>query len=316
MLTTGGGDVWAGTAANTEGRLARSTTICAPNLADVVERRVACRRDSRPRCPDPNRRVWYQTVTRLRIIGVPVDVMRFEEAVGTVLGWMADRTSRTAHFCNVHLTVSANDSRNLLETLESGNLNATDGMPLVWMARRLGAHGERVSGPDLMLAVMDRSRALGARHYLYGGGAGVAEKLGRRLAADLPGLQVVGALSPPFRPPTADELEVDLARIQAASPDFVWVGLGAPKQEYWVEEARGRLRVAGILAVGAAFDFHSGSKRRAPRWMQRTGTEWLFRLSREPRRLWRRYAVTNTRFIVLATRQLIGSSAGIDSEPD
>jgi N-acetylglucosaminyldiphosphoundecaprenol N-acetyl-beta-D-mannosaminyltransferase len=244
-------------------------------------------------------------VTRLRIIGVPVDVMRFEEAVGTVLGWMADPASRTAHFCNVHLTVSAHDSHNLLETLESGTLNATDGMPLVWMARRLEAEGDRVPGPDLMLAVMDRGRALGARHYLYGGGRGVAETLGRRLEADLPGLQVVGALSPPFRPPTPDELEADLTRIRVASPDFVWVGLGAPKQEYWVEQARGRLRVAGILAVGAAFDFHSGSKRRAPRWMQRTGTEWLFRLAREPRRLWRRYAVTNTRFLFLGARQLI-----------
>jgi N-acetylglucosaminyldiphosphoundecaprenol N-acetyl-beta-D-mannosaminyltransferase len=245
-------------------------------------------------------------VTRLRIIGVPVDVMRFEEAVGTVLGWMADPASRTAHFCNVHLAVITHDSRNLLEALESGTFNATDGMPLVWMARRLGAQGERVPGPDLMLAVMDRGRALGARHYLYGGAPSVAETLGRRLASDLPGLHVVGASSPPFRPPTVDELEADLARIQSASPDFVWVGLGAPKQEYWVEGARGRLRVAGILAVGAAFDFHSGSKRRAPRWMQRTGMEWLFRLAREPRRLWRRYAVTNTRFLFLAARQLIG----------
>lgn len=247
-------------------------------------------------------------MTRVQILRLPVDVMSLEEAVGTVLGWMAEPASRTAHFCNVHLAVSAHDSRSLLATLENGTLNATDGMPLVWLARRLGARGERVPGPDLMLAVMDRGRVPGARHYLYGGAPGVAQALERRLVAELPGLRVVGAWSPPFTPPTADEFEADLVRIQAASPDFVWVGLGAPKQEYWVEEARGRLRVAGILAVGAAFDFHSGAKRRAPRWMQRTGTEWLFRLASEPRRLWRRYAVTNTRFLFLAARQLIGTS--------
>jgi N-acetylglucosaminyldiphosphoundecaprenol N-acetyl-beta-D-mannosaminyltransferase len=249
-------------------------------------------------------------VTRLRILGVPIDVMRFDDAVNAVIGWMAAPASRTAHFCNVHLAVSAYDSRKLLETLESGSFNATDGMPLVWMARRLGARGERVAGPDLMLAVMDRGRALGARHYLYGGARGVAGALERRLVAQLPGLLVVGAASPPFRPSTAAELEADLARIQVADADFVWVGLGAPKQEYWVERARRRLRVAGILAVGAAFDFHSGWKRRAPRWMQRTGTEWLFRLAIEPRRLWRRYLVTNARFILLAVRQSIRGGSG------
>lgn len=235
---------------------------------------------------------------------MPIDVMPFADAVDTVLGWMADPGSRTAHFCNVHLTVTAHDSASLLETLERGSLNATDGMPLVWMARRLGVRGERVPGPDLMLAVMDRGRTRGARHYLYGGAPGVAEALELSLVADLPGLQVAGVFSPPFTP-QAKVLSADLARIQAAEPDFVWVGLGAPKQEYWVEGARDRLKVAGILAVGAAFDFHSGSKRRAPHWMQRTGLEWLHRLASEPRRLWRRYLVTNTRFVLLGARQLI-----------
>ena len=149
-------------------------------------------------------------MTRLRILDVPVDVLGFEEAVTTVLGWMADPASRTAHFCNVHLVVTAHDSRGLLEMLHKGTLNATDGMPIVWMAGMLGARGERVPGPDLMRSVMDRGRALGARHYLYGGAPGVAEALERRLAAELPGLQVVGSWSPPFRPPTPDEVEAGL----------------------------------------------------------------------------------------------------------
>lgn len=243
-------------------------------------------------------------MTRLRILGVPIDVLPFEAAVEAVLGWMGEPASRTAHFCNVHLVVSAHDSPSVLEALEGGTLNATDGMPLVWMAHRLGADGERVSGPDLMLAVMDRGRARDARHYLYGGAPGVAEALERRLAQELPGLRVVGAWAPPFRSLTTAELNADLERIRAAAPDFVWVGLGAPKQERWVEEARDRLSVAGIMAVGAAFDFHGGAKRRAPRWMQRTGLEWLHRLASEPRRLLGRYAITNTRFVFLAARQL------------
>lgn len=248
-------------------------------------------------------------MTRLWILNVPIDVLRFDEAVDTVLGWLAEPASRTAHFCNAHLTVTAHDSRGLLETLRKGDLNATDGMPLVWMARRLGTFGDRVAGPDLMRAVMDRGRPAAATHYLYGGGPGVAAALQRRLESELPGLRIVGASFPPFRPLALAELDADLQGIQATGPDFVWVGLGAPKQEYWVEEARGRLQVAGILAVGAAFDFHSGLKRRAPRWMQRSGTEWLFRLASEPRRLWRRYAVTNSRFLLLAARQLVGRVA-------
>jgi len=233
--------------------------------------------------------------------------MRFDQAVDTVLGWLDGPSSRTAHFCNAHLAVTAHDSPDLLEALEKGDLNAADGMPLVWVARRLGTPGDRVAGPDLMHAVMDRGRSMGATHYLYGGGPGVATALQRRLELALPGLRVVGASFPPFRPPSPAELDADAATIQATQPDFVWVGLGAPKQEYWVEEARAKLQVAGILAVGAAFDFNSGVKPRAPRWMQRSGTEWLFRLASEPRRLWRRYTVTNTKFLLLATRQLVES---------
>lgn len=244
-------------------------------------------------------------MTRLPLLGIPIDVLAFGDAVGSVLGWLDDPASRTAHFCNVHLLVTAHDRPEVRRDLEAGTLNATDGMPLVWLARRLGVRGDRVPGPDLMLEVMSRGRGRGATHYLYGGGPGVAEGLATRLAARLPGLRIVGTWSPPFAPPSPAELEADLERIRAAAPDFVWVGLGAPKQEAWVEAARGRLKVAGVLAVGAAFDFHSGSRRRAPRWMQHLGLEWLFRLLSEPRRLWRRYAVTNTRFLILAARQIL-----------
>ena len=246
-------------------------------------------------------------MTRLRLLDVPIDVLEFDDAVATVLAWLDERASRTAHFCNVHLVVTAHDRPAVLETLEPGDLNATDGMPLVWLARLLGVRGQRIPGPDLMLAIMDRGRAHSARHFLYGGGPGVPEALAARLAATLPGLSIVGTHSPPFAPPSPAEREADLERIRSASPDYVWVGLGAPKQEAWVEAARGGLQVAGLLAVGAAFDFHSGTRRRAPRWMQHAGLEWLFRLLSEPRRLWRRYAVTNSRFVLLAMVEVLRS---------
>ena len=243
---------------------------------------------------------------RLNLLGVPTDPMRFNQALTSVLSWADAPESRTAHFCNAHLLVSAQDDHALRRSLATASFNATDGLPLVWMARLLGNPAERVCGPDLMLAVMDHGRFSGRRHYLYGGTPTVVEELQQGLTRRLPGLLIVGAWSPPFRPPTEGEMQADLQRIQAASPDFVWVGLGAPKQDFWVESAKGGLQVGGLMAVGAAFDFLSGNKRRAPRWMQRTGTEWLFRLASEPGRLWRRYAVTNTRFAFLAARQLVG----------
>ena len=130
--------------------------------------------------------------------------------------------------------------------------------------------------------------------------------MAERLIARFPGLNVVGTHSPPFRLLTAEEDAAEVAQINATRPDFVWVGLGSPKQDRWVIEHRARLTAAVVLAVGAAFDFHSGNLRRAPHWMQRTGTEWIFRLLAEPRRLARRYTVTNSRFAILLVRQILG----------
>lgn len=239
------------------------------------------------------------------LLGVPVHATTFEEVVTAVLGWAEARDSRTAHFCNVHLLVMAHDDPVIGTALSGATFVATDGLPLVWLARLLGRPAERVAGPDLMLAVMDLGRAEGVRHYLYGATPVVLQELQRRLLDRLPGLVIVGAAAPPFGAQHDDDLSIDLERIRESGADLVWVGLGAPKQDLWVEEVRHRIHVGGLLAVGAAFDFHAGTRRRAPRWMQRSGTEWLFRLLLEPRRLWRRYATTNTRFVVLAARQLL-----------
>jgi N-acetylglucosaminyldiphosphoundecaprenol N-acetyl-beta-D-mannosaminyltransferase len=150
-----------------------------------------------------------------------------------------------------------------------------------------------------MPALVKRGIPLGRSHFFLGGPPGLPEELARRLGKTYPGLRVAGTLSPPFRPLSPEEDEALVALINSAAPDFVWVGLGAPQQDLWVASHRSRLNAAALLAVGAAFDFHAGTRRRAPRWMQRTGTEWFFRLVMEPRRLARRYTVVNARFLRL-----------------
>jgi N-acetylglucosaminyldiphosphoundecaprenol N-acetyl-beta-D-mannosaminyltransferase len=178
-----------------------------------------------------------------------------------------------------------------------------DGMPLVLLARWRGVKAERVCGPDFMPELVRRGVPLGRSHFFFGGAPGVPEELARRLGEAYPGLRVAGTMSPPFRDLTAEEEASVEAEINAAKPDYVWVGLGAPKQDLWVAEHRARLDATALLAVGAAFDFHSGRRRRAPRWMQRTGTEWLFRLLMEPRRLASRYTVVNARFLWLVFKE-------------
>jgi len=164
----------------------------------------------------------------------------------------------------------------------------------------------RVYGPDLMLALCEESKEKGYRHFFYGGAEGVADELAASLTERYPGLQVAGTYSPPFRPLTEDEDQQVVDLINRSGADIVWVGLGTPKQDFWVADHVGRLEAPVLLAVGAAFDFHSGRKRQAPRWMQRAGLEWLFRLLTEPRRLWYRYLVLNPLFIALVTLQLLG----------
>jgi N-acetylglucosaminyldiphosphoundecaprenol N-acetyl-beta-D-mannosaminyltransferase len=193
-----------------------------------------------------------------------------------------------------------------------------DGVPLVWLGRLKGRrHMTRVYGPDLMLEVCRLSNESGGalRHFFYGAAPGVAEELGRRLAARFPGLIVAGSASPPFRDLSVTELEADAETINASAADIVWVGLGTPKQERWAAAMRGRLRAKVLVTVGAAFDIHAGRLRQAPRSVQRAGLEWAYRLLQEPRRLWRRYLTNNSRFIVLAAVDLLGlSKNGVASE--
>ncbi|HEX8851829.1 MAG TPA: WecB/TagA/CpsF family glycosyltransferase [Gemmatimonadaceae bacterium] len=186
-------------------------------------------------------------------------------------------------------------------------LTVPDGMPTVWIGRAQGYREmSRVYGPTLLLDVCRRSATTGHTHFFYGGAPGVADELARRLTERFPGLRVVGTFTPPFRPLNEAEEQDLVRRVAEARPDFFWVGLSTPKQERFMAAYHGRLTTGVMLGVGAAFDMHSGRTRQAPRWMQRSGLEWLFRTLQEPRRLFWRYARNNPAFVVRALMQLTG----------
>lgn len=244
------------------------------------------------------------TVDRYRVGPMYIDALRFDETLDRLLGAAVSDRPLDVHFCAAHAVVEARDDPQLALAFRDAALVCPDGMPLVWVGRRYGRAVDRVCGPDLMLALLDRSRATGRTHYFYGGGDGVAERLALRMRERFPGLAIVGIETPPFRPLLPEEEDDLVRRINAAGPDYVWCGLGTPKQYLWISRYRERLRAAALLAVGAAFDFHAGIRPRAPRVMQRTGTEWIFRLVSEPRRLGRRYTVANARFLAMVLGQI------------
>ena len=234
---------------------------------------------------------------RVDILGVAVNAATMEETLATIEGWIVRGEPHYVCVTGMHGVMECQQDEELRRIHNAAGLVTTDGMPLVWYCRLKGQRrAERVYGPDLMLALCARSVARGYRHFLYGATPAVLEALAVRLAERFPGIRIVGSFSPPFRPLSADEDAAIGSRIRDARPDLVWVGLSTPKQERWVASHVDRLG-AVLLGVGAAFDFHAGTKRQAPRWMQRAGLEWLFRLLSEPRRLYRRYLVNIPLFI-------------------
>jgi N-acetylglucosaminyldiphosphoundecaprenol N-acetyl-beta-D-mannosaminyltransferase len=208
----------------------------------------------------------------------------------------------------VNLVMSAREDAQTRVAVLGATLAVPDGQPLVWALRALGhARATRVYGPDLMARFCARAASAGTPMYLYGGRTPAAlELLERRLRERFPGLRIVGGYSPPFRPLSADEQDDAVAAIDASGAQVVWVGTGQPKQERWMLAMRPRLQAPLLVGVGAAFDFHAGLVSQAPSWMQRAGLEWAYRLSREPRRLWRRYARYNPLFVACFARQYLG----------
>ena len=239
-----------------------------------------------------------------RVLGIQIDAFSWHEAVDRLLGWARARQSRYVAICNVHVVVTASRYEGYRQVIDGADMATPDGAPVAWMLRKQGFAGQpRISGPDLMWALCERCAAEQLPVYFYGSTEATLAALDVRLRAAFPDLLIGGLESPPFRALTADEDAATVARINASGAGFVFVGLGCPKQEIWMAEHRGRVN-AVMIGVGAAFDFHAGVITRAPAWMRDNGLEWLHRLASDPRRLWRRYLVTNTLFILGAARQL------------
>jgi N-acetylglucosaminyldiphosphoundecaprenol N-acetyl-beta-D-mannosaminyltransferase len=214
---------------------------------------------------------------------------------------------RKGYICvrDVHGLVRCQDDLLLKQIHNKAFLLTPDGMPLVWALKLSGyKQAGRVYGPDLMLALFERGQRNGFRHFLYGTTPEVLQRLQSNLLEKFPSAKIVGSYSPPFRELTSHEEREVADLINASRADIVWVGLSTPKQEFWMARMRERLSASMLIGVGAAFDFHAGVKRQAPRIVQRSGLEWMFRLACEPRRLWRRYAVAVPSFLGLAVAQI------------
>lgn len=210
-------------------------------------------------------------------------------------------SGRGGYICvsNVHTTVMAYEQEEYRTIQNSALLALPDGKPLSVVSKKMGyPQAKRVAGPDLMTRMFQESLEKGYRHYFYGSTQGTLTALSETLKIEYPGIQIAGMEAPPFRNLTEEEDAACVERINRAAPDIVWVGLGAPKQEKWMYAHRNIVKGL-MIGVGAGFDFHAGTVKRAPKWMQNIGMEWFYRLLRDPKRLWKRYVVTNWKFIHL-----------------
>jgi N-acetylglucosaminyldiphosphoundecaprenol N-acetyl-beta-D-mannosaminyltransferase len=246
------------------------------------------------------------------VLGTRLAVSDYGQVVDWMEAMVAARARGYMTAAAVNLVMSAREDPETDAAVQGATLAVPDGQPLVWALRALG-HGEaaRVYGPDLMLAFCARAEQRGIPIYLYGGRTPEAlALLEGRLRERFPGLRIAGGYSPPFRDLDEDEERSIAARIDASGAAVVWVGTGQPKQEKWMLRMRPLLSAPLLVGVGAAFDFHAGLVSQAPAWMQRAGLEWLYRLSREPRRLWRRYLRYNPRFLVGFARQYASGRGG------
>lgn len=239
------------------------------------------------------------------ILEAYIDALSWDDAIKRIMRWGASRESRYVCICNVHSVVTTTQDVEFKMAVNNADMSTPDGAPIAWALRRLGFRTqERINGPDLMLKCLALAENTPQKIFFYGSTEKTLGKLRTVLGRQFPRLQIAGTYSPPFRPITREEDDEIVEMINNSGANVVFVGLGCPKQEKWMADHRGRIR-AVMIGVGAAFDYHSGTIKRAPLWWQRNGLEWLYRLGSEPRRLFMRYAVTNTLFVIGFMRQVL-----------
>lgn len=240
-----------------------------------------------------------------------IDALTWEETLGQITQWAAGRESRYVCICNVHSVVTTTNDVEFKIAVNNADMATPDGAPIAWALRRLGHPGqERINGPDLMMKYLAQAERLGQSVFFYGSTESTLARLRVALNGQFPALRIAGTHSPPFRPLSREEDESIVEMINKSGANVVFVGLGCPKQEKWMAEHRGRVRGV-MVGVGAAFDYHAGVVKRAPLWWQRNGLEWLYRLGSEPRRLFKRYMVTNTLFVLGFLRQVVSTKLAL-----
>ena len=255
----------------------------------------------------PRAELSAASMERREILGIPIAMTDYAGAMDLMEEMVQARTPGWICAAAVHSLMMARDDAEMRDALTQATITVPDGVPIVWAAKMLGeVLPHRVYGPELMRLFCDRSAERGHRVWLYGGrDQGALVQLALNLRRRHPGIQIVGGYSPPFHDMSESDDDAMASQINAARPDVLWVGIGAPKQEKWMARMRERLEVPVMCAVGAAFDFHAGRVSQAPPWMQERGLEWTYRIAQEPRRLLPRYLETNPRFMLGFARQYL-----------
>lgn len=244
------------------------------------------------------------------ILNVHLSPVNMTQALHTLQDWITTNARQYVCVAPAHSIMECVNDPNLLPVFNQAGMVTPDGMAVVWLLRLKGhRHVSRVYGPDLLLNACQYGLQHNWRHCFYGGAPGVAETLSQNLTRRFPGLQIAAALAPPFGELSPEQDRAFVRQINAAQPHIVWVGMSSPKQERWMHTHRHQIDAPVMVGVGAAFDFLSGTKPQAPRWMQRSGLEWLFRLASEPQRLWPRYR-QYPRFAILALAEVLREKFG------
>jgi N-acetylglucosaminyldiphosphoundecaprenol N-acetyl-beta-D-mannosaminyltransferase len=257
--------------------------------------------------PQPSAATAPLAPDTVELLGIPFAVTDYERTMDWLDGMVASRTSGYVIAAAVHCVMVCQEDPEMRRAVLGSSLTVPDGQPLVWAMNALGHDlPSRVYGPELMARYCHRSAGTGIRMYLYGGrNQGALVQLALNLRQRYPGLKIVGGYAPPYRPLTDAEEKWVADDVKRSGADVVWVGIGVPKQEKWMAQMRPKLAAPLLIGVGAAFDFHAGLVPQAPSLMQELGLEWAYRLAHEPRRLWRRYARYNPRFVAGFARQYL-----------
>ena len=233
------------------------------------------------------------------ILKTKINVTNMSDTIKYICSHLDELRGKYICVSNVHTTVLSYENEEYRKIQNSAAMALPDGAPLSSYSRRKGyKDAQRVTGPDLMLELFKISMQGGYRHYFYGATEETLAAMRQVLERDYPGIEIAGMYAPPFRETTQEEDEQIIQQINESRPDFIWVGLGAPKQEQWMYQHMGKLDGV-LIGVGAGFDYLAGYIKRAPRWMQKMSLEWVYRLLQDPKRLWRRYFTSNVKFICL-----------------